>query len=64
MRMTIHDVAGRQVRELQTGEFPAGSHEAKWDGRDDRGVRVASGIYFCRIQAGELVGQRTMVLLK
>jgi predicted alpha/beta superfamily hydrolase len=63
-RMTIHDVAGRQVRELLTGRLPAGPHEVIWDGRDERGASVASGIYFYRIQAGELVEQQRMVLLK
>lgn len=63
-RLTIHDPAGRQVRELLAGELPAGPHDADWDGRNDRGARVASGVYFYRIQAGELVEQRKMVLLK
>lgn len=63
-RLTIHDVSGRQVRELLTGELPAGPHEAGWDGRDDRGARVASGVYFYRLQVGELVEQRKVVLLK
>jgi predicted alpha/beta superfamily hydrolase len=62
-RLTIHDVAGRQVRELVAGELSAGPHEADWDGRDDRGARVASGVYFYRLQVGELTEQRKMVLL-
>ena len=64
VRLTIHDVAGRLVRKLTTGQFPAGSHEADWDGRDDCGVEVASGIYLYSIQVGDLVEQRKMVLLK
>ncbi len=64
VRLTIYDVAGRLVRELPEGLLPAGSHEAVWDGRDDRGVQVASGIYLYRIQAGALVEQRKMALLR
>lgn len=64
VQLTIHDVVGRLVRELPVERLPAGSHRAVWDGRDDRGVLVASGIYFYRIQAGELVEQRKMALLR
>ncbi|MFH1502741.1 MAG: alpha/beta hydrolase-fold protein [Candidatus Eisenbacteria bacterium] len=64
VRLMVYDVAGRRVRELTTGRLPAGPHEVVWDGRDERGVRVASGIYLYRIHAGELVEQRRMVVLK
>ena len=64
VRLTVHDVAGRCVRELFAEQLPAGPHESIWDGRDDRGVRAASGIYFYRVQVGESVEQRKMVLLR
>jgi hypothetical protein len=35
-----------------------------WDGRDDRGVRSASGVYFCRLEVGETARVRKMTLLK
>jgi hypothetical protein len=44
-------------------ELPAGDHAAIWDGRDDRGSRVAGGTYFARLQAGGEVQTRKVVLL-
>lgn len=57
----VHDVAGRTVRTLVSGELPAGGHEAVWDGRDERGVRVAAGTYFVRLEtAGRMHTVRTV----
>lgn len=51
VRLAVHDAAGRLVRTLVEAELPAGSHEAVWDGRDARGLGVASGSYFVRLFA-------------
>jgi hypothetical protein len=48
VRVTIHDVAGRTVREIAHGEFGAGEHAARWDGRDGHGSECAAGVYFAR----------------
>jgi hypothetical protein len=50
--ITIHDAGGRMLQRLVLGRLPAGPHERRWDGRDARGNRVASGIYFVRLEAG------------
>lgn len=50
----VHDVAGRRLRELVSGALPAGTHEAVWDGRDERGVRVPAGTYFVRLETSGL----------
>jgi hypothetical protein len=47
--VTIHDVGGRRVRTLAEGISEPGRYERFWDGRDDRGRDVASGVYFVRI---------------
>ncbi len=47
----IHDAAGRRVRRLVDGPVAAGEHAIAWDGRDDAGAAVASGLYFCRLEA-------------
>ncbi len=52
VRLRVHDVAGRLVRTLLDADFPAGSHEAAWDGRDEAGRALASGSYFARLSAG------------
>lgn len=44
---------GHRVRELVRGRQPAGWHSVVWDGRDELGRQVASGVYLCRFQAGK-----------
>ncbi|MDH4035892.1 MAG: hypothetical protein OEX18_01810 [Candidatus Krumholzibacteria bacterium] len=50
--MTVCDVRGRRVRQLWTGMLASGRTLVPWDGRDDRGVAVPSGVYFLRATAG------------
>lgn len=53
-RLTIHDAQGRRLATLVDGLRPAGPGVAIWDGRDDAGAAVASGVYFSRLEsAGE-----------
>jgi hypothetical protein len=52
VRLAVVDVAGRVVRTLVDGEAPAGSNRVVWDGRSDEGERLASGVYFFRLDAG------------
>jgi hypothetical protein len=47
--LRVYDVSGRLVRTLRTGELTAGPHSERWDGRDESGLGVASGIYFARL---------------
>jgi hypothetical protein len=49
--VTIHNVLGQTVRVLQSEALPAGRHALAWDGRNDRGERVAAGVYVYRIVA-------------
>ena len=51
VRLTVYDVAGRRVRTLADGPQTAGRKSATWDGRDDRGNIVGSGVYYCRLEA-------------
>ncbi|MDH4038915.1 MAG: T9SS type A sorting domain-containing protein [Candidatus Krumholzibacteria bacterium] len=60
----LYDVAGRLVRTLVDEARPAGVHHVSWDGRNGHGESVATGVYFCRMQAGTFVQTRKMVLLK
>jgi FlgD Ig-like domain len=62
--LSIFDMTGRRVRTLVNDVHPAGDHAVVWDGRDDRGNRVASGIYVYRFRAGGTNQSRKMVLLK
>jgi hypothetical protein len=64
VRLAVYDLAGRLVRRLVDRSLESGRHNTVWDGRDDRGLRVASGIYFYRLESGDLLQTRKMVLLK
>jgi len=62
-RVQIFDLQGRLVRNLRDGEQPPGQYEARWDGRDDAGRLVASGIYPYRLQvAGETLTRKMVVI--
>ena len=64
VRLAVYDVTGRLVRTLFDGDADAGFHSVVWDGRDDRGNRASSGVYFCRMEADGWSGAAKMVLLK
>lgn len=64
-RFVVTDLAGRVVRALVPGAWlAAGVHVASWDGLDDRGRRVAPGVYLTRLVAGGGVTTRTLVRLR
>jgi hypothetical protein len=62
--LTVFDVAGRRVKTLASGFVEAGQHDAQWDGRDEAGERVASGVYLYRLRAGDHVETKRMVMVK
>jgi flagellar hook assembly protein FlgD len=64
VRVRIYDVAGRLVRDLVDSHFAASRHVVAWDGRDDAGRVVASGMYFYRIDAGTFVQTRKLLLMR
>jgi hypothetical protein len=64
VNISIFDVAGRRVRELVDERRAAGTWSVQWNGDDDHGQRVASGVYFYRMRAGGFTETRKMVLLK
>ncbi len=62
--LRVYDSSGRLVNRLQDGTRPAGSYSATWDGKGTSGEQLPSGIYFCRLQAGDATATRKMVLLR
>ncbi len=64
VRLRLYDLAGRHVRTLVDSEKTPGWHEVGWDGTNVQGVPVASGVYFCRLEAGTHVASKKLVLLK
>ena len=57
--MTIYDIQGKEISHLVEEQQPAGVHSATWDASN-----AASGMYFFRLQAGDFIETRKMVLLK
>ena len=65
VKLIIYDVMGRQVRTLVNGEsFRPGFHVVNWDGLDNAGHKVASGMYIYRIKAGDFIADKKMLLVK
>jgi hypothetical protein len=61
--LRVYDVAGRLVRTLVNESLEAGPHTVVWDGKNQSGVRAASGIYFYRMVAGTFRRDRRAILL-
>lgn len=64
VQLAVHDLRGARVRILVAENKEAGTHQVVWDGRDDRGQLVPSGLYFCRAAAGSQTDGLKLVLLK
>ena len=65
LRLAIVDTAGRQLRVLAQGRFESGTHSVVWDGRDDAGSPLPSGVYLARLTSGNgLEGSRKLMLVK
>jgi hypothetical protein len=67
--LKVYDLLGREVATLLQNDLPAGYHQALWNGTDDSGSRVSSGMYLLMLQAQPVEGQpfrsvRKMVLTK
>jgi hypothetical protein len=62
--LRVYDARGRLVSTLLESYITAGKHSVTWNGRNDAGVSVGSGVYFIRLQAGGQYLSRTVNLLK
>ena len=62
--VTIYNTSGQRIRTLVEGEQTAGYHHTVWDGQDDSGQAVASGLYLCRVICGEFSSVRKLLLVR
>ncbi len=64
VKLVIYDLVGNKIRTLVNDYKQVGQHTISWDGRDNLGQAVSGGIYFCKLQAGDFIQTRKMLLLK
>ncbi len=62
--LRVFDMTGQVVRTLVRGSLPAGSYTQLWDGRNELGLKVGSGVYFYELQAGSFNSKKKMTLLQ
>jgi len=64
VELSIFDLLGRTVRQLVNETQTTGSHVARWNGLSTTNDLVASGVYFCRIKAGDFVSTKKIILVR
>lgn len=64
VQILIYNQKGQLVRTLNQGNPGKGTHETTWNGVDDNGVSVSSGIYYFRLRSGKISNTKKMILLK
>jgi hypothetical protein len=62
--LDIYNILGRRVLTLVNEELPAGYKLVTWDGKDNSGNEVASGVYFYKLKAGDFSETKKMILMK
>jgi len=62
--LAVYDLSGRRMRILTRETLPAGQHEYEWDGTDESGRRLASGVYFYKLAAEDYAATGKLVLIK
>ncbi|RMF07586.1 MAG: T9SS C-terminal target domain-containing protein [Candidatus Neomarinimicrobiota bacterium] len=64
VKLIIYNVLGYQVRTLINDQYGPGMHVVNWDGRDNEGNPVSSGVYIYRLKAGSFMAERKMLLIR
>lgn len=64
IEVTVFNYAGQKIKTLARSYHTAGAHRVQWEGKDEVGMAVASGLYFCKLSSGNAVTMQRMLLLK
>jgi flagellar hook assembly protein FlgD len=64
VHLAIYNLQGREVRTLAASEMRAGVHTLSWDGKDQHGHAVPSGVYFCKLRVNGFEDTRKMVMAR
>jgi flagellar hook assembly protein FlgD len=62
--MAVYSVDGRLIRTIQRAHLAPGYYRLSWDGRNERGQAVSSGVYFITASAGDIVSSRKVILVR
>ena len=62
--LAVYDMVGQRIETLSTGRYPAGVHSVRWDGRDAKGRRASTGVYFYKLTTQNGVEANSLLLLK
>jgi len=64
VKVSIYNVLGQEIKALLDESQKSGSHSLQWDGTNKRGLKVTSGVYYYRIEAGKDSAVKSMLLVK
>ena len=64
VRLVVYSVLGERVKTLLDMPQDSGYHAVRWDGRDAAGREAASGVYLCRLSAGECGDTKKLMVLR
>jgi len=64
VKIKVYDIAGRELKTLVERVLPAGKHSAVWNGKDNRGKNLSSGVYFIKMNCGFYKATRRVVLVR
>jgi len=64
VRLTVYDVNGKLIRTLVSEELDAGVHTIRWDATDNNGSEIPTGVYFCKMKAGEFSAVSKLMFIK
>jgi len=62
--INIYNIKGQKVKQLVSDQLSAGQHSVVWNGKDESGKSVSSGIYFYKLKAGNFEKTKKMILMK
>jgi hypothetical protein len=64
VRLVVYNVIGQEVSTLMDGEYNGGKYAVTWNGRDDDGFFVATGVYLYKLEVGNFTATKKMLMLK
>ena len=64
MQLQVYDILGRRIRTLFSGRKNRGAHHFQWDGKNDSGRYVSSGVYFLRLHSGQQISQNKLLFIR